>query len=140
MAETLAQIGYLTLLKLGNTASPVVYTSVLEVRSINGFGFTASELEVTHMESPNGYIERIAGMKDGDTITVVCNMVRQNSIDLKGVWDAGLVRRWELNFPGTLPDYDFSAIPLGWHVTGVEPNSALQLEVTMRITAAIGGS
>lgn len=140
MAQTQAQIGYGTLLKLGNDASPQVFTTIAEVSSIDGFGFTASEVEATHMESPNSYVERVAGMKDGDTMTVVMNMLRQNAIDTKVVWDAGLIRDWELNFPSTLPDYDFSAVPLGWHPRGMTPNGLLQVEVTMRISGAIIGS
>lgn len=140
MAATEAQIGYLTLLKLGNGASPQVYTTIAEVKSIDGFGFTASELDVTHMESPGGYLERISGMKDGDTMTVLCNFTDGNDIILKSKWEAGLTLDFELNFPGTLPDYDFSAAPLGWHVRGVTPNSALEVEVTMRISGAITGN
>lgn len=140
MAQTEAQIGYLTLLKLGDDASPQVYTTIAEVKSIDGFGFTAQELEATHMESPNGYMERVAGMKDGDTMTVVLNMTRANAIQTKGVWDTGTIRDFELNFPSTLPDYDFSAVPLGWHLRGIQPNSVLEVEVTMRISGAITGS
>lgn len=139
MAETQAQIGYLTLLKLGNGASPQTFTTIAEVKSIDGFGFTAQELEATHMESPNRYVERVAGMKDGDTMTVVCNMIRENAISTKVVWDAGLIRDFELNFPSTLPDYDWSAVPLGWHLRGIQPNSVLEVELTMRISGAITG-
>src|SRR5687767_552480 len=110
MAETLGQIGYGTLLKLGNDASPQVFTTIAEVVSINGFGFTASEVNATHMESPGAYEEFVGGLKTGDTMTVVLNMIRANSIQTKVVWDAGLRRDFELNFPNatdTLPDYDF---------------------------------
>lgn len=140
MAATEAQIGYATLLKLGNGSSPETFTTIAEVRDISGFGYTLDELEATHMESPNGYKEYVAGLKDGDTMTVACNMIRSNAIDTKVVWDAGLRRNFELNFPSTLPDYDFSAVPTGWHVTGVAPNDVLQIELTMRIAGAITGS
>lgn len=140
MAQTQAQIGYNTLLKMGNDASPQVFTTIAEVVSIDGFGFSASELDATHMESPGGYLERVAGMKDGDTMTVVMNMLRDQSLSLKGRWEAGLNIDFELNFPGTLPDYDFTAAPLGWHPRGIQPNGILQLEVTMRISGSITGS
>lgn len=140
MAETEAQIGYGTLLKLGNDASPQSYTTIAEVKSINGFGFTGNEVEATHMESPNGYTEFVAGLKTGDVMTVLLNMIRSNAIQTKTVWDAGLRRDFELNFPSTLPDYDFSAVPLGWHPIGITPGGILEIEVTMRITGAITGS
>lgn len=143
MAETQAQIGYGTLLKMGNGASPQTFTTIAEVVSIDGFGFSASELEVTHMESPGGYLERISGMKDGDTMTVLCNMLRDQSLSTKARWEAGQNIDFEINFPNvttTLPDFDFTAAPLGWHVRGIQPNAALQIELTMRISAAITGS
>jgi hypothetical protein len=140
MAQSEAQIGYGTLLKIGNDASPQVFTTIAEVKSISGFGFTANEVDVTHMESPGGYTERIAGMKDGDTLTVLLNMTRSQSLSLKARWEAGLVIDFELNFPGTLPDHDFSAAPLGWHLLGITPASVLEVEVTMRISGSITGS
>lgn len=140
MAQTLARIAYGTLLKLGNDASPQVFTSVAEVKSVNGFGFTADELEATHMESPNGYKEWIAGMKQGDTMTMRLNMTVENATYMKAIWDAGLVRDFELNLPGTLPDYDFSLVPLGWHLVDLTPNSIVETEMTGRITGAITGA
>ncbi len=140
MAATEGQIGYGTLLQLGNAASPEVFTTIAEVKSIEGFGFTLAEVDATHMESPDGYHEYVAGLKDGDTMTVTLNMIRSNAIQTKVVWDAGLRRNFQLNFPSTLPDYDFSAIPTGWHPRGVTPDGLLEIEVNMRVAGSITGS
>ena len=137
MAETLARKGYLTLLKLGNDASPQIYTAIAEVVSIDGFGFTAAELLATHMESPDGYNEYVAGMKDGDTVTVMLNMIRENFIQTKAVWDAGLRRDFRIEWPGDIPNNDFSAVPLAWHARDATPNTVLKVEVTMRISGSI---
>jgi len=128
------------LFQLGNDASPQVFTTIAEVKSINGFGFSADELEATHMLSPGGYKEFVAGMKMGDTMTFVLNMTRANSIQTKVVWDAGLVRDFQLNCPSTLPDYDFAMVPLAWHLLNVQPNGILEVECQGRITGAITGS
>ena len=140
MAQTEAQIGYATLLQLGNGSSPQTFSTIAEVKSIDGFGFTAAEVDATHMESPGGYVERVAGLKDGDTVTFVLNMIRANAIQTKVVWDANVRRDFQLNFPSTLPDYDFSAVPTGWHIRNVNPGGVLEVECTMRITGAIIGS
>ena len=140
MAATEGQIGYLTLLKLGNALSPEIFTTIAEVKSIEGFGFTLQEVDATHMESPGGYHEYVAGLKDGDTVTITLNMIRANAIDTKVVCDAGLRRNFELNFPSTLPDYDFAAIPTGWHLQGVTPDGLLEVQLTLRIAGAITGS
>lgn len=139
MAATEGQIAYLTLLKLGNDASPQVFTTIAEVKSINGFGFTASEVNATHMESPNGYEEFVAGLKVGDVLTIRMNAIRANMIQTKTVWDAGLARDFELNLPSTLPNYDFTMVPLGWHVGDLTPAGLVEVECTGRITGAITG-
>lgn len=140
MAATEAQIAYLTLLQLGDGSSPEIFTTIAEVKSINGFGFSASEVNATHMESPNGYEEFVAGLKTGDTMTVRMNAIRANMISTKTVWDAGLRKNFQLNLPSTLPDYDFSAVPLSWHTGELTPSGLVEVEVTARLTGAITGS
>lgn len=138
MAETLAQIGYLTLLKLGDDASPESFATIKEVKSISGFGFVASEVNATHMESPNGYEEFVAGMKTGNTVTYLVNMTTENATQLKGVWDAGLRRNFELNLPSAdLPDYDFSAVPTAWSLPTLTPQGLVETELQFRLTGAI---
>jgi len=140
MAATEAQIAYLTLLKMGDGSSPETFTTIAEVKSINGFGFTASEVNATHMESPNGYEEFVAGLKTGDTMTIRLNGIRSNMLLTKAVWDAGLRKNFELNLPSTLPDYDFALIPLAWHTGDLTPSGLVEVECTGRITGAISGS
>lgn len=134
MSETLAQIGYLTLFKRGNGASPEVFTTVAEVVNIDGFGSAAQELEATHMESPNRFIERVPGMKDGQVMTVTLNFTNVASqAVLKTDYDAGLVKHYELNFPGTLPDYDLTCAPISWNILGIQPNGILQVAAGFRL-------
>ena len=137
MAETQAQIAYLTLLKMGNGASPEIFTTIAEVKSINGFGFSASEVNATHMESPNGYEEFVSGLKTGDILTIRMNALRDQLILTKATWDAGLRKNFELNLPSTLPDYDFSAVPQAWHLGDLTPGGLVEVECTARLTGAI---
>lgn len=140
MAETQGMIGYGTTFKIGNGASPNVFTSVLEVKSVNGFGFTGNEVNATHMESPNGYEEFVGGLKTGDTLTVRGNGSRDALIRTKVIWDAGTRVACELNLPSTLPDYDFSLQPLAWHLGDVTPGGLVEYEIAGRITGAITSS
>lgn len=137
MAETLAQIGYETELRLGNDASPQVFNLLAEVVNIDGFGVTLDEIEVTHMQSPNRTKEYISALKDGDEMTVTCNCIRENAIAIKNWTDAGLRSDWQIIFPGDLENYQFPATPKGFRFQGVEPNGALQIELRMKIAGAL---
>lgn len=140
MAATEAMIGLNTTVKIGNGASPNVFTSILEAKSVSNFGFSGNEVNATHFESPNGYEEFIGGLKTGDTITIRGNGSRDALIRTKVIWDAGSRVAMELNLPSTLPDYDFTLQPLGWHLGEVTPGGLIEYELTGRITAAITSS
>src|SRR5437016_5566938 len=133
MAKTKARIGYGTLLKYGNRfespiASPETFLTLAEVRNIDGFGVKRNEVDVTHEESPGESIERIGGLKDGEVVNVKCNMTVDNVDILKGFVDVGDVINWELEFPGDLPTYFFSAVPLTWKISGTAPGTGLEVD------------
>ncbi len=138
MAATDAQIGYGALLKLGSGASPNVYTSVLEVKSINGFGFSLEQKEATHMESLNRYKEFVAGLKEGDVMNVVCNCVAGNYTIVKAWADAGLRSQWTLLLPMSTPvTANFYATPAGFHLNSITPDGVMELALDMKLTGAI---
>jgi hypothetical protein len=137
MAQTKARIGYGTLLKYGDGASPENFEKLAEVRNIDGFGVQRNEVEATHMESPGEAIERVAGLKDGQVVNVTVNMTVDNVDVLKGFVDDGEPINWQLIFPATLPTYSFAAVPLTWKIQGTQPAGLLEVAFGMRITGDI---
>jgi hypothetical protein len=137
MAKTKARIGYGTLIKYGDGASPQNFTKLAEVRNIDGFGVQRNEVEATHMESPGEAIERIGSLKDGQVITITCNMTVDNVDILKGFVDDGDVIDWQLAFASPLPTYAFSAVPLTWKITGMTPSGLLEVVFGSRLTGDI---
>lgn len=71
---TEADIGHGTKLQTGDDASPEVFTDIAEVTSIS-FEFSRDSIDVTHMQSPDGWREFIPALKDGGEITVEINYV-----------------------------------------------------------------
>jgi len=57
--------------KVSDNASPEVYTTLEEVRSISGFGKTNETIDATSFDSGNTR-ENIAGLADGQEFTVDC--------------------------------------------------------------------
>jgi len=58
-----------TLLKVGDGASPEVFTTIAGLSSIEGPTFSAAEIDVTSHDTTGGFRERITGLKDAGTIT-----------------------------------------------------------------------
>ena len=65
---TVAFLGSQTLLKIGNAASPEVFTTIGEVTSIGAIGQRNDLVEVTHMLSTAK--EYIGGLPDGQEVEV----------------------------------------------------------------------
>lgn len=72
---TSAKLGYGSLFKVHDDNSPGQYVTVSEVTSIEGPSITKDPVEVTHMESPDGYREFITGLKDGGEVSLEMNFV-----------------------------------------------------------------
>lgn len=70
---TNASIGYGTLLKVGDGATPEVFTTIAKVTSIKPPNLSAGSVDVTHHESPGAMREFIPGLKDGGEVPLEIN-------------------------------------------------------------------
>ncbi|MGH9649943.1 MAG: hypothetical protein ACRD3I_05675, partial [Terriglobales bacterium] len=55
-----------------------VFTAVAEVVSITPPGATVDIIDVTHLESPNRFREKVASIKDSTDISMTCNATEAN--------------------------------------------------------------
>lgn len=104
MAQTEGKIGYGTLIKIGDGASPEVFTTIGEVFAIGPVGATKPLVDFTHHESPNKFKEFKVGIAEGDEISVSANwVVNETGQDaVRTAFDAGEI----VNFTVTAPDSD----------------------------------
>lgn len=125
---------------LGGTASPLVYTAVEEVFSISGLGKTNNLIDVTNFDSPEGTMEYIAGLADGQEIAVECNYIpgatqQQAMIDAV---NAATNREFRVSYIGSSPieQFTFSGVPLSWVVvpSATERNT---IQFTVKISGDI---
>jgi predicted secreted protein len=58
-----------TVLKVGDGASPEVFTAIAGLSSITGPEFQAAEIDVTSMDTTGGFTERITGLKSPGNIS-----------------------------------------------------------------------
>jgi len=73
MSASSAFSGYGTAFQLGDGGGTPTYTTVAEVITIGGPDFKRPAIDVTHMQSDDGFREFIAGRPMGDTITLDLN-------------------------------------------------------------------
>lgn len=74
---TEAVLGALSQLKLGDSASPIVYTLISEVLRCGPIGSEAPEVNVTNLDSSSQ--EYIGGLKNGMTVEFEVNWIPGNT-------------------------------------------------------------
>ena len=72
---SLANSGYGATFFVGDTSSPIDYTAVSEIASINKKNFSVPSIDVTHLLSPNTTEEMIPGILKPGTVEMTGNFI-----------------------------------------------------------------
>jgi predicted secreted protein len=131
---TSAKIGFGNLFKIGNGATPEVFTTVAEVTGIKPPKMKRDTVDATHMQSPNGWREFIAGLKDGGEVSVELNFVpgSATTILLMAELDAALGNKQIVFSTGEV--FSFTAL-----CTDFEPTSPLDDKMSATAMYKISG-
>lgn len=97
--QAIAAIG--TLLKAGDSASPEAFTTLAEVRDIDGPNMTAEEIDVTNHSTTGNFAESIPGLLDAGSLTFSYNWVYSDASQqlLESDYLARTRRNYQLVFP-----------------------------------------
>jgi hypothetical protein len=125
---------------LASAASPMVFTAVEEVFNISGLGKTNNLVDVTNFDSPTGTMEYIAGLADGQEITVECNYIpgaTQQEAMIAAV-NTQANRTFRVSYLGSSPEehFTFDGVPLSWVVTP-SPTERNTIAFTVKISGDI---
>jgi hypothetical protein len=140
--STSAFLGSQTLLKLGDGASPEVFTTIGEVTNVDPIAQRKDLVEVTHLLSTAK--EYIGGLPDGQPINFSCNFLPTNTQQLALLTAAASITTAK-SFKYVLPSgggsltFSFSALVLGTGVGPTTPNTATKLNVELKVTGSITG-
>jgi hypothetical protein len=106
MATTRSAHG--ALLKLGDGASPEVFTTVAKALDIDGPKFSSGEIDVTNHDSTAK--EYIAALTDAGEMTFGLNFDANDTqhAALLALQQASTVKNWKLVLPNTSPSMQFS--------------------------------
>lgn len=144
MSDGIAAFG--TLLKIGDGGSPTeVFTTIAEVKDIDGPELEADTEEITHHSSTDGYKEYVVTLLNGGTVEFEVNMILSNatqsySAGLLKDYEDKTLRNFQLVFPyGSPVTWAFSAFVVGFKpaapVAGVL-NASLSLQISGKPTLA----
>jgi predicted secreted protein len=135
---TSARIGYQTLFKSGNGASPEVFATTAEVTGITPPAMSRDTVDATHEESPDAWREFIAGLKDGGEVSLELNFVPGGS--------AAAALMAELNLDGPLAKInrqivfpDGSYFAFAGILTGFEPDAPIDDKMAASATFKVSG-
>lgn len=137
-----AKLGYTSLLKRGNGASPETFTTVAEVRGLSGFGVKRALRNVTNLDSAGGSLEYIAALKDGAEISLKVNFLPANptqtpSTGLIGDADVDSAKNFKLQLPSGFGTFNFAAVNLGWQADEITPEAEITGTFTLKISGPI---
>lgn len=129
-----------TLFKMGDGATPEIFTTVAEVFDISGPSMSKDAIETTHHGSTNGWREFISGLKDGGEVTLSMNFLPQNSTqdDSTGVISQ-LSGDTVDNYQVVLPDDDETTITFAAVVTAFEIAEPVDDRLTADATFKVSG-
>lgn len=134
---TQARLGFGGEFQIGNGASPEVFTKLAEVIDIPTPNPTRNVVDATNLDSPNQFMEFIAGAKDPGEITVEMNLLVTNLTTVITDYNSGAQKNYRILIP-TSPQkqLDFAAIPIGYSISGPHADK-MTLSYNLKITGAV---
>lgn len=132
MAANVAVRGFGAKLQLSISS---VYTTIADIKSITGPTTSRETYDVTHMESPNGWREHIAGLKDGGEVSSEINynptaVTHQALLD---TYESNSVSSWKIIFSDT------STITFSGILTKLDISAPMDNAMTASITIKVTG-
>lgn len=129
-----------TLLKIGDAATPEVFTTIAEVTSIGGPKLAQDTIDVTSHSSTSGWREFIGGLLDGGEVTLTVNFVVTGATHS---YTSGLihdmVNRTKRNFQLVFPDTGSTTWTFAALVATFEPTEPIDGALTASVTLRVSG-
>lgn len=140
---TAAMNSHGTLLKLGDGAGSEVFTTIAEVKDISGPQLSRASHDATS-HSSSGWKEKVAGIKDGGTVTFSINWVPNNATH---DGSTGLLAKFLSTSANNFKIVENTSSPLTWTFAGIvtafntsKPVDGIRGgDVTIDITGAVTG-
>lgn len=111
------------------------YSTIAEVNSIELSGMSREIIDVTSLDSTDGWREKITGLRDGGTVTVEMNFSINSYDDFLTDFNSDTANEYRIVMSDTgATTFDFDAL-----VTGIPFSVAADNKVTASVTLEISG-
>lgn len=134
--------GYKAFIRIGVGLTPT-WTEVIGVPEFDIPDQTPSDVDVTHLTSPNDTEEAINGMKPMTTWTAQAFYIPNNDTDtaLKAVVASGEIVQIEFNLPQsngtTFVHSTYAARIKNWRPVGINPKGEIRADITATVMAQV---
>lgn len=130
-----------TLMKTGDAASPEVFTTIGQVRSISGPSVTATVQDITTHSTAGNWMEKLATLIDPGSISFPINFDSADATHAfaTGLWNDMIAltkRNFQTVFAGSAGTLAFAAY-ITSHAFDVPVDNVLQANIELAITGAI---
>lgn len=134
MTATAADVGFSATFGIEG-GTPGTYVTVAEIVSITPPGLTREAIDATHLASPDGFKEYIAGkVTDQTDASIVLNYTAANATALIAAFTAGSGK-----FEITRPDgsaFRFAGIVTSWAPGDLTPDGKIEATLTIKPSGA----
>ena len=135
MSDAIAGVGAQFL--LGDGTSSEGFDALAEVNSITGPSMSREQIDVTSLDSTDGYREFIGGFRDAGEITLNMNFTRDNYVTLMGEFEDDDSRNMQIVFPDTdATTLDFAGVVTDLPIT-IPTDDKITVDVTIKITGPV---
>lgn len=142
MPQTKATIGYLAMFFVGDSASPVGYTPMAEVKSIKPSNYTVPAIDATHLLSPNATEEKLPGLIKPGTVDISGNLTGdETQLNISDLAQARTVFPFKITAPINKGTQLYSLFGTGfiskYEAGPFEPSKVQEFAMSMEITGSI---
>ena len=113
------------------------WVKIAEINTITGPTMTRDVIDVTSLDSTDGYREFITGFRDAGTVTLSMNFTRSTYETMKGDFESNTKQNYEI----VLPDDEVTSLEFEGLVTEcpltIPPDDKITVEVTIKISAGV---
>lgn len=135
MGEGISAFG--TTLKIGDGATPEVFSAIAEVTNVGGPGMSMDTVDITSHGSAGGWKEYAGGLLDGGEIKLELNFLPGNTSQQS--LSTALSARSKKNFKLVFPDTPATTWSFAAFVTNFEPSAPVDGKLGASVTLKITG-
>ena len=121
----------------GDGTSDESFSAIAEVNSIGGPDKSRDTIDVTSLDSTDGYREFIPGFRDGGEVTLNMNFTRDGYIAMNTDFESDDLVNYQIVFPDVgETTFDFAALVT--NITNVIPmDDKISMDVTLKISGPV---